>query len=41
MDRKAIIFGTLLAAPLVICIGFFGGRLIAGTVGGLVADNEY
>jgi hypothetical protein len=37
MDRKAIIFGTILATPLVICLGLVAGVLIAG----MVAENEY
>lgn len=37
MNRWWILFGTLIAIPVIICVGLFGGFLIAGRV----ADNEY
>ena len=37
MNRWWILFGTLLAIPVVVCVGLFAGFAIAGNV----AENEY
>jgi hypothetical protein len=37
MNRWWILFGTLLAIPVVVCVGLFAGFQIAGNL----ADNEY